>query len=165
MMNSMEAISAPAPVACAWCGRTIRKGNPASASSYGICLTCLGDQFSVPVEDVSALNDGDADKLPFGFIRLDAEGRIVAYNTKESALSGLPRQGVLGKNFFRTVAPCTCVDEFEGTLRKLMASSKPERAQIEFLFKFKDRATMVLITMTTDPAKGYATLLIRKMEE
>ena len=150
-------------VACAWCGRTIQQGNPDSNVSYGLCLTCLGDQFSRPIESLMHLDNQGADQLPFGFIRMDAEGRIVAYNTRESNLSGLPRTGVLGKSFFRTVAPCTCVDAFEGELRKMMASEKAERANIEFLFKFKDRATMVNIAMTTDPTTGYATLLIRKL--
>jgi len=132
---------------------------------YGICVTCLGDQFSQPVESIDALDDDGANQLPFGFIRLDSEGRIIAYNTEESALSGLSRGRVLGKSFFRTVAPCTCVEEFEGTLEKMMTSAKPERAQIEFLFKFKARATMVSIVMLTEPTSGYATLLIRKTGE
>jgi photoactive yellow protein len=131
--------------------------------SYGICLTCLGDQFAQPIESVATLDEPTADRLPFGFIRMDHEGRIVAYNTRESALSGLSQTRVLGQNFFRTIAPCTCVDEFEGTLRKMIASSQAQRTQIEFLFKFnKQPSTMVDIAMTTDPASGYATLLIRK---
>jgi len=47
----------------------------------------------------------------------------------------------------------------------MMTSAKPERAQIEFLFKFKARATMVSIVMLTEPTSGYATLLIRKTGE
>lgn len=150
---------------CAWCGRAISRSAPISGGSYGICLTCLGDQFSAPIENVATLGHRTADRLPFGFIRLDGEGRVVAYNTAESALSGLPGQGVVGKNFFRTIAPCTCVDEFEGTLTAMMASPQAERKQIEFLFKFERRATMVSIVMTTDPRAGYATLLIRKLGE
>jgi photoactive yellow protein len=149
------------PIACAWCGRVIHTGS-AVAGSYGICITCLGDAFSRPIKSVDALSDSAANLIPFGFIRMDAEGRIIAYNTQESALSGLTRMHVLGKNFFRTVAPCTCVDEFEGTLRTMMATGRPERTQIEFLFKFKRQSTMVRIAMTTDPSSGYATLLIRK---
>jgi photoactive yellow protein len=114
---------------------------------------------------VARLDPDAADQLPFGFIRLDSEGRIIAANIEESALSGLPRVGVLGNSFFRTIAPCTCVDEFEGTLKRMIATGKAEREQIEFLFKFKQRAIMVNIAMTTDPATGYATLLIRKMKE
>ena len=67
--SSMEAID------CAWCGRTIRSGNPASNVSYGICLTCLGDKFSQPIEDVSEIDAALAEELPFGFIRLDAQGQ------------------------------------------------------------------------------------------
>jgi photoactive yellow protein len=158
----MDTVLLQTPISCAWCGRTVRQGNPVGAPSYGICLTCLGDQFPSPIESVAALDDVTANRLPFGFIRMDAEGYVVAYNTQESELSGLSQARVLGENFFRTVAPCTCVDEFEGTLRTMMASGKPERKQIEFLFKFKNRAVMVNIALTTDPTTGYATLLIRK---
>lgn len=150
---------------CAWCGRTIGAASPTALGSYGICLTCLGDSFGVPILEVSSVTPAVADTLPFGFIRLDSEGRVVAYNAYESALSGLPPQGVLGNNFFRTIAPCTCVEEFEGKLRKMMSSPHAERGYIEFLFKFDRRATMVDIAMTTDPFTGYATLLIRKMRQ
>jgi photoactive yellow protein len=153
------------PISCAWCARIIHAGNPVASRQYGICVTCLGDQFGQPVESIEALGDAAANRLPFGFIRLDSEGRIIAYNTEESALSGLSREKVLGRNFFRTVAPCTCVEEFEGALQKMMASGKPERAQIEFLFKFNAHAIMVNIVMLTDPSSGYATLLIRKTGE
>jgi len=158
----MESVLANDSIDCAWCGRRIREGSATSAGSCGICVTCLGDRFGDPVENVSTLSDAEADQLPFGFIRLDSEGRVIAYNTQESTLSGLPREGVLGNNFFRTIAPCTCVDEFEGTLQKMMASGQAQRKQIEFLFKFKHRTTMVDIAMSTDPRRGYATLLIRK---
>jgi photoactive yellow protein len=160
--DSMETILANDATECAWCGRRIREGSAISVGSYGICVTCMGDRFGHPIENVSALSDAEADQLPFGFIRLDSEGRVIAYNTQESALSGLPREGVLGKNFFRTIAPCTCVDEFEGTLQTMMASGQAQRRQIEFLFKFKHRTTIVDISMTTDPRRGYATLLVRK---
>ena len=114
---------------------------------------------------MTTLGHRTADRLPFGFIRLDAAGNVVAYNTAESALSGLPRQGVLGRNFFREIAPCTCVEEFEGMLREMMTRTKAERKQIEFLFKFKKNAEMVSIVMIGDPLAGYATLLIRKLGE
>lgn len=151
-----------APISCAWCNRTIRRGNPVANSSYGICLTCLGDRCADPIGSVADLDATTADQLPFGYIRMDAEGSIVAYNTQAPALSGLSRTRVLGENFFRSVTPCTCVEEFEGTLWKMMAGGKPERKQLEFLFKFKDRATMVSMAVITDPDAGYATLLICK---
>ncbi|HVI08248.1 MAG TPA: PAS domain-containing protein [Candidatus Binatia bacterium] len=116
------------------------------------------------MENLVLIADADADRLPFGLIRMDAEGRVVAYNAQETALSGLRKADVLGKNFFRSVAPCTCVEQFEGLVRNMMASERPQREQIQFLFKFRDNATMVQIAITTDPWSGYATLLVRKSD-
>jgi photoactive yellow protein len=148
-------------VICACCERAIRKGASGSIS-HGICLTCLGDRFNYPIESLALLSREVADYLPFGFIRLDAGGIVLEYNTAESALSGLPRQGVIGRNFFRSVAPCTCVEQSEGKVREMIASKRVARDQISFLFKFPGRVTMVNLTMTYDPARNEVVLLIRK---
>lgn len=151
-------------VVCAWCERPIREGK-SGLISHGICLTCLGDKFSYPIEDVALLNREVADHLPYGFIRLDEHGVVLEYNTVESTLSGLPREGVLGRNFFRAVAPCTCVKEFEGKVQEMVASRKPQRDQLRFLFKFPGRVTMVNLAMTYDPSRHEVILLIRKVQE
>ena len=147
-------------VICACCERPIREGTSGSIS-HGICLTCLGDRFNYPIESLALLNREVADYLPFGFIRLDADGIVLEYNTAASALSGLPRS-VTGRNFFRSVAPCTCMEQFEGKVREMIASTKAARDQISFLFKFSERVTMVNLTMTYDPARNEVALLIRK---
>jgi len=161
--NSAASSDRPA-VVCAWCGRSIREGNPGSVS-HGICLTCLGDTFNYPIENLALLNRDVADHLPSGFIRLDANGTVLEYNTAESMLSGLPRQNVVGKNFFRTIAPCTCVKQFEGKIKDMIAAGKPARDQIEFLFKFPGRVTMVNLAMIYEPARNEVILLIRKVQQ
>lgn len=151
-------------VICAWCDRPIREGKGALIS-HGICLTCLGDKFSYAIENVALLNREVADLLPYGFIRLDEQGIVLEYNTAESALSGLPRGGVVGRNFFRSVAPCTCVKQFEGKVQEMIASGKAGRDQIQFLFKFPGRVTMVNLAMTYDPVRHEVILLIRKVQQ
>ena len=151
-------------IVCAWCNGLIREGKSGLAS-HGICLTCLGDKFDYPIENVALLNRGVADLLPYGFIRLDEQGIVLEYNTAESSLSGLPRGGVLGRNFFRSVAPCTCVKEFEGKVQEMIASGKAGRDQLQFLFKFPGRVTMVNLAMTYDPARHEVILLIRKIQQ
>lgn len=55
------------------------------------------------------------DTLPFGVIRLDAEGRVTLYNATERRLSGY--QGtVLGESFFGVIAPCMDNEEFRGRI-------------------------------------------------
>ena len=161
-------------VICAWCERLIRAGPIPAGSiragktgliSHGICLACLGDKFSYAIEDVALLNREVADLLPYGFIRLDEQGVVLEYNTAESALSGLPRGGVVGRNFFRSVAPCTCVEQFEGKVQEMIASGRAGRDQIQFLFKFPGRVTMVDLVMTYDPNRHEVILLIRKIQQ
>jgi photoactive yellow protein len=150
-------------VICAWCERQISEGGSGKIS-YGICLTCLGDNFTYAIENVGILNREVADLLPYGFIRLDEDGIVLEYNTTESALSGLPREGVLGRNFFRSVAPCTCVKEFEGRVREMIAGQKADRDEMQFLFKFPGRVTNVTLAMTYDPSRHEVILLIRKVK-
>jgi photoactive yellow protein len=149
-------------IVCAWCGRSIREGGPIS---HGICVPCLGDSFNFPVENLALLNRDVADHLPFGFIRLDANGIVLEYNTAESMLSGLPRQNVVGKNFFRTIAPCTCVKQFEGKIQEMIAAGKPARDQIDFLFKFPGRVTMVNLAMIYEPTRNEVVLVVRKIRQ
>jgi photoactive yellow protein len=70
------------------------------------------------IERIHGLGEHELDLLPFGAIRLDKEGAILAYNRTEADLSGRRRENVLGKNFFTDVAPCTNVQEFAGKFRE-----------------------------------------------
>lgn len=151
-------------VVCAWCDRSIREGT-SGIVSHGICLNCLGDKFHYPIENLASLQRSTADSLPYGFIRLDTRGVVLDYNTSESKLSGLPPEKVVGKNFFRTVAPCTCVKQFEGRVQEIVASGKIAKEQINFLFKFPGRVAMVNLIITYDPTRGEVVLLVRKVQQ
>lgn len=56
---------------------------------------------------LQALDDDELDELPFGVIEMDLEGTVLRYNATESRYSGLPRDRVVGRHFFRDVAPCS----------------------------------------------------------
>lgn len=56
---------------------------------------------------LSDLSDEELDALPFGVVEMDLDGIVQRYNAPESRRSGLTRQRVLGRHFFRDVAPCS----------------------------------------------------------
>jgi photoactive yellow protein len=56
---------------------------------------------------LAALPDDGLDALPFGVVEMDLDGIVQRYNATESRYSGLPRERVLGRHFFRDVAPCS----------------------------------------------------------
>lgn len=52
------------------------------------------------------MTDIELDALPFGVVEMDREGTVLRYNAPESRASGLPPDRVIGRHFFRDVAPC-----------------------------------------------------------
>ena len=89
-------------------------------------------------DDLSALSAAEIDALPFGYIALAPDGTIRKYNRYEADLARKDPQEVLGRNFFREVAPCTQVQEFEGRFRQLAGGETPEPA-LSFDFEFRFR--------------------------
>jgi photoactive yellow protein len=67
------------------------------------------------IENVlSRLNASQLNKLAFGAVEVDADGQILKYNATEGAITGRDPQSVIGRNFFRDVAPCTNRPAFKG---------------------------------------------------
>src|SRR3712207_6145941 len=60
------------------------------------------------------LNRAELDALPFGVIQVNGVGRVVFYSAAESRFSGRPVEAVVGRDFFRDVAPCTDQPAFRG---------------------------------------------------
>ncbi len=86
------------------------------------------------LERLAALTQEEVDELPYGFVVLDGEGKILLYNRYESRLSRIAPERVIGKNFFKDVAPCTRVEAFYGRFKQLV--EREERTHDAFRFRF-----------------------------
>lgn len=113
---------------------------------------------------VSRLGPDELDELPYGLICLDAQGRVVHYNDTESRLAKLPKDRVIGRNFFSEVAPCTRVREFEGQFYELVRD--PARLRVrsfDFIFRFRHSEQHVTIVLTPARTRGlYNMALLRR---
>ncbi|SHE34771.1 photoactive yellow protein [Modicisalibacter ilicicola DSM 19980] len=63
---------------------------------------------------LARMSSQQLDKVAFGAIQLDKNGTILKYNAAEGDITGRKPSEVIGKNFFRDVAPCTNRPEFKG---------------------------------------------------
>ncbi|MEL6350003.1 MAG: PAS domain-containing protein [Myxococcota bacterium] len=110
---------------------------------------------SVDVGKISQLSAAQLDGLAYGVIRLDARGRVLAYNDTESRMAGLPKDQVIGRNFFADLAPCTRVKEFEGRFRDFVnVVSNLTIESFEFVFRFERGHQRVLIIFTPARYRG-----------
>jgi len=97
------------------------------------------------------LGADEVDALPFGAVRIDPDGKILSYNQYEARLSHLDAARVVGKNFFRDIAPCTAVKAFEGRMREFITSKDPVSVTFDYFFSFKHDAVDVAITFVKLP--------------
>ena len=113
---------------------------------------------------VSRLSPNDLDQLPYGLICIDAQGRVVHYNDAEARLARLPKERVVGRNFFTDVAPCTRVREFEGEFQALVKDPSTVRVRsFDFIFRFHHSEQHVTIVMTPARQRGlYNIALLRR---
>ena len=105
-------------------------------------LAILGLNF----KNIDSMQPDDLDKLPFGAIQLDGDGRVKNFNLYESKLARMPKKEVLGKDFFREVAPCTDVKEFAGRFREGF-QKKFLHAKFNYRFAFKQDPRDVTVTL------------------
>jgi photoactive yellow protein len=95
---------------------------------------------------IDNLSELELDRLPFGAIQLDQNGKILKFNDYESKLSGITKKNAVGKQFFTEVAPCTNVKEFHG--RFLAGVAKKElHAKFRYHFAFKQNPRDVGVTL------------------
>lgn len=95
---------------------------------------------------VSRLSDEDIDKLSFGAIEMDAMGKILRYNAMEGAITGRKPEEVIGKNFFREVAPCSYTPAFYGKFREGVTKGELS-TMFEYVFDYQMKPTRVKVHM------------------
>lgn len=104
------------------------------------------------------------DSLPIGVVVLNAKGEVVVFNREEARLARRPRERVVGRTFFRDIAPCMNVDEL-GLRFERSIGREPIDVSIEFSFPFPflEQPRDVTVRMLSFEADGqpHAALLIQ----
>jgi photoactive yellow protein len=105
------------------------------------------------------------DELPLGAVVIDPAGTISAYNSYEAEMAHLDPQRVIGRNFFRDIAPCTAVKEFEGRMREFMRSKEQVSESFDYFFPFAHAPVDVTITFLKLPDKKSILIAIERSEQ
>jgi photoactive yellow protein len=99
------------------------------------------------IENVLAkLTAKEVDQLAFGAVQLDGKGTILQYNAAEAGITGRDAKAVIGKNFFRDVAPCTNSPAFKGTFEEGVKAGALN-TMFEYVFDYNMSPTKVKIHM------------------
>jgi photoactive yellow protein len=104
----------------------------------------------------------DIDNLAFGAIELDKTGTVLKYNAAEGAITGRNPTSVIGKNFFRDVAPCTATPKFKGVFD---AGVKADNLNtlFEYVFDYQMKATKVKVHMKKSISGGSYWIFVKRL--
>ena len=115
------------------------------------------------IENVmSKMSPTEVDALAFGAVQLDAKGSILRYNAAEASITGRDARAVIGKNFFRDVAPCTNSPTFKGVFDKGVREDNLN-TMFEYVFDYKMAATKVKIHMKKAISDGSFWIFVKRL--
>jgi photoactive yellow protein len=114
-------------------------------------------------QTIDSIGEKELDSLPYGVIQLDAQGTVLRYNAYEEGLSGLTRQKVVGKNFFKQIAPCTDMQEFYGRFREGVAAGELH-CTFRYHFAFKRNPRDVTVTLLYNAREKLTWVLVQPID-
>jgi photoactive yellow protein len=90
------------------------------------------------------LGPSERHALPFGLIKLDAQGGVSFYSETEARLSGITELPKLGAAFFREIAPCMDTPAFRGRIEQALAQGMLD-VEIGHTGDFSDRKRFIRV--------------------
>ena len=114
----------------------------------------------VSEDRIFSMDRAELDAYPDGVITLDRHGVIKRYNRAEAQLARRNQDETVGLNFFRDVAPCTAVQDFQGRFDAFAAKKDTGVERFDFTFRFAWGVQDVGITMIRKTAVEEINLLV-----
>ena len=115
------------------------------------------------IENVlNRMAEKDIDKLAFGAIELDRNGTVLKYNAAEGAITGRNPAAVIGKNFFRDVAPCTSKPAFKGVFDAGVRADNLN-TMFEYVFDYQMKPTKVKVHMKKALSGGNFWIFVKRV--
>ena len=108
------------------------------------------------------MSEIEINQLAFGAVQLDATGKILTYNVAEAGITGRSAASVIGKNFFRDVAPCTDSPAFKGVFDRGVESGELN-TMFEYVFDYNMAATKVKIHMKRAISGNTFWILVKRL--
>ena len=111
---------------------------------------------------LNRMAEKDIDKLAFGAIELDRNGTVLRYNAAEGAITGRNPAQVIGKNFFRDVAPCTSKPAFKGVFDAGVRGDNLNTL-FEYVFDYQMKPTKVKVHMKKALSGGNFWIFVKRI--
>lgn len=114
------------------------------------------------IKKLDAMSEAERDELAFGVIQLNDEGYVVSFSRAEEQITGRKVQDVIGKHFFREVAPCTQSPRFLGRFLAGVREGKTD-VSFEYVLDHEMRPTRVHVHLYKKEEHPHTWVVIRRL--
>jgi len=98
------------------------------------------------IDNILQREPNRVERLPFGAVLIDREGKILKYNAAEGLIANRAPMDCVGKNFFNDIAPCAKGKRFHGEFLKFSKSGNIN-VLFDYEFDYKMKPVRVRIHM------------------
>jgi len=114
------------------------------------------------VDNLVAQDPSRLERLPFGAVMVDVSGKILKYNSAEGQITGRKPEDVIGKNFFKDVAPCTQGHQFQGKFTEGVAKGSVDTL-FEYTFDHNMAPAKVRVHMKSNAAANGIWIFVKRV--
>ena len=111
------------------------------------------------IEDrIWALSESELGTFEFGITRLDRAGTVRFFNQAEERFTKRKAEDTIGLNFFREVAPCAAVRNFQGRFEDFVAAPELTSKTFGFIYPFwlgHEQVKITLVRRASEPESVY----------
>jgi photoactive yellow protein len=108
------------------------------------------------------MTQSQLDRLSFGALLLDADGRVVAYNAVEEQIAGVDYRKYVSYNFFTQLAPCMDNPYFRGRFEQGIAEGNLDM-DFHYDSDTDPRAQNVRVRMQNSARPGLYWVFIKRL--
>ena len=116
---------------------------------------------SQDVDNILAREPQRVEKLAFGAVLLDRNGKVVKYNQAEGLIAGRDPSEVVGKDFFNEIAPCAKGKRFHGEFLKFHQTGQVN-VMFDYKFGYKGANVGVKIHLKSQPDGQHCWMFVKR---
>ena len=117
---------------------------------------------SQDVDNILAREPQRVEKLAFGAVLLDRNGKVVKYNQAQGLIAGKDPSEVVGKDFFNEIAPCAKGKRFHGEFLKFHQTGQVN-VMFDYKFAYKGADVAVKIHLKSQPDGQHCWLFVKRV--
>ena len=116
---------------------------------------------SQDVDNILAREPQRVEKLAFGAVLLDRNGKVVKYNQAEGLIAGRDPADVVGKDCFNEIAPCAKGKRFHGEFLKFHQTGQVN-VMFDYKFAYKGANVGVKIHLKSQPDGQHCWMFVKR---